>query len=310
MRCSGACRNPPAWPCHFKRFRGAAEGGASAVSRLVRVVNHISILAVVSVAVGGCAFDDGLPWGQLDFETSVVFDGSTRHDDQGRVRTTLSYAVRVDGLEVRLDAVSLEASTSGAAATFDPADPPEGYSLCHNGHCHHDSGALVDYEDIALELAGSGAGGPTVTEVYEGFVTPTADGATLTASDCTDGCQLDPSDFRTVRASIAELRVTLHIFDQLTGAQARLPAEGIAVTATVPVGLSASTTVSGTVGEDDPVGARVAVAYDLSTKLFDDVDFQALGAGEHSETEALRDALKANLEEHGQLSVAITRYDL
>ena len=42
VSCSGACRNPPAWPCHFKWFRGAAECGASAVIRVVRVAHHTS----------------------------------------------------------------------------------------------------------------------------------------------------------------------------------------------------------------------------------------------------------------------------
>ena len=42
VSCSGACRTAPAWPCHFKRFRGAAECGASAVSRVVRVAQHAS----------------------------------------------------------------------------------------------------------------------------------------------------------------------------------------------------------------------------------------------------------------------------
>ena len=42
VSCAGACRNAPAWPCHFKRFRGAAECGASAVIRVVRVAQHAS----------------------------------------------------------------------------------------------------------------------------------------------------------------------------------------------------------------------------------------------------------------------------
>ena len=58
VSCSGACRNPPAWPSHFKRFRGAAECGASAVSRVVRVAQHASRTRAWWgwLAVAGCAW--------------------------------------------------------------------------------------------------------------------------------------------------------------------------------------------------------------------------------------------------------------
>ena len=42
----------------------------------------------------------------------------------------------------------------GQGAAFDPSNPPAGYSLCHAGHCHHESGRLVSYEEIAIELSG------------------------------------------------------------------------------------------------------------------------------------------------------------
>ena len=117
-----------------------------------------TLVAVVLVPfLSGC-LGDGLPWGQLETSMTASFaPPGGRLDDQGRLKTTANYVVDDLKVTVGFDAFSLVLAAQGAAG-FDPANPPEGYSLCHNGHCHSDSGALVDYEDIALEMAG-GSGG-------------------------------------------------------------------------------------------------------------------------------------------------------
>ncbi|MEO1268057.1 MAG: FKBP-type peptidyl-prolyl cis-trans isomerase [Myxococcota bacterium] len=35
---------------------------------------------------------------------------------------------------------------------FDPANPPKGYSRCHRGHCHHESGKVASYATIMKEM--------------------------------------------------------------------------------------------------------------------------------------------------------------
>ncbi|MNS53348.1 hypothetical protein D3C72_861010 [compost metagenome] len=61
-------------------------------------------------------------------------------------------------MRVHVSALLIDGTAEGAqaagSATFDPANPPPGYSLCHGGHCHRDDGALVDYADIPV---GTGA---------------------------------------------------------------------------------------------------------------------------------------------------------
>ncbi|MBM4373379.1 MAG: hypothetical protein FJ098_17105, partial [Deltaproteobacteria bacterium] len=119
---------------------------------------------LVLVLAAGCAFTDGEPWGEVRPALRVVFDPSPeRLTPEGWLRTTLGYGVELHALDVSVDGLTLSMAAGGeGAAVFDPADPPEGYSLCHNGHCHAASGALVSYEAIAAELGGGGT--------TEGFV--------------------------------------------------------------------------------------------------------------------------------------------
>lgn len=78
------------------------------------------------------------------------------------------YEVRLDEAVVELSTAELRSFSAGRPAgggggTFDPANPPPGYSLCHNGHCHRDDGALISYEEIQAELSGGGAAAQRTT---------------------------------------------------------------------------------------------------------------------------------------------------
>ena len=116
-----------------------------------------AVLALISL--GGCT-DPGLPWGVVEATIEAKFDPSEgRLDDEGRLKTSANYALELESVAVTFDALTLTLAGAGAA-DFDPANPPEGYSLCHNGHCHAASGELVDYEDIQAEMnQASGAAG-------------------------------------------------------------------------------------------------------------------------------------------------------
>jgi len=67
-----------------------------------------------------------------------------------------------DGREVELtsalltvvDATLQSLSGGGGGDSFDTSAPPEGFSLCHSGHCHHEDGSLWSYEEIEAWLAG------------------------------------------------------------------------------------------------------------------------------------------------------------
>lgn len=116
---------------------------------------------IFMTALTGCALPPGEGWVPIELNVQAVFESDGRIQDNGRFKTSKNYeiefgSVELLGLGFRLEA--LEAAQG--LEIFDPQNPPEGYSLCHNGHCHSAAGELVDYEDIQEELnQASGASG-------------------------------------------------------------------------------------------------------------------------------------------------------
>lgn len=109
--------------------------------------------------LAGCTFQPGGGFGELtDARLSVALEpGAARDLGDGAILTDEGYAVAFDTLTLELGALQLQELQGATDVTFDPADPPDGYSLCHGGHCHSDAGELVAYEDIIAELSGGTA---------------------------------------------------------------------------------------------------------------------------------------------------------
>ena len=110
------------------------------------------------LALSGCALEPG-----TGFATLAGLDllgeyelGAARDLGDNTLLTDLGFHVRLDALELDVARVSFE-ELLGGTVDFDPANPPDGYSLCHGGHCHAADGRLVDYADIEAELAGDSA---------------------------------------------------------------------------------------------------------------------------------------------------------
>lgn len=132
------------------------------------------VLAAILVAWGtaACAWAPGGAFttvapASLGLRWATVAD---RIDEVGRWRTADGWLLNFTQGPELLDArVSLEgqgqasATTSAPAAPFDPAKPPPGFSLCHNGHCHATSGALVPYAEVAAVAAGGSAAPQALT---------------------------------------------------------------------------------------------------------------------------------------------------
>ncbi|NMO18996.1 hypothetical protein HPC49_46710 [Pyxidicoccus fallax] len=117
--------------------------------------------------LSGCALDSGEGFAVLEPTVGASYSPLPSRDAGGGFQRLASdFQVRLDAAAVGVDHVALLTSGSsggggGGGGTFDPANPPPGYSLCHNGHCHRDDGALVDYEDIQAEMNGGGGSAPT-----------------------------------------------------------------------------------------------------------------------------------------------------
>lgn len=118
---------------------------------------------MIALQLAGCALTAGAPWVELAGGTFAArFEPGARAVGDGEVVTDTAARFRLDVFEIEVTAVDLEELQGAGGVEFDPANPPEGYSLCHGGHCHAADGALVDYSEIVAELAGGRASLVTV----------------------------------------------------------------------------------------------------------------------------------------------------
>jgi hypothetical protein len=150
-----------------------------------RVALGLSMMAALAGA--GCAFGDGDPFGELEATLHAGYEllpERDRGDDWQKLDN--DFEARITGIELEVITIDLQ-DTGGAAITggFDPASPPPGYSLCHNGHCHRDDGALVPYEDIAAD---GGSAASTVAALPVGPLDLLA--RVSRTLECAESCQL------------------------------------------------------------------------------------------------------------------------
>lgn len=122
--------------------------------------------AALVALLGGCTFTPGGPMSTL---AEVRVTGGVASEElaleDGRT-------VSLETAEVLLGTVTLQRLASGGGGgSFDPASPPEGFSLCHNGHCHYEDGSLWTYGEIEVWLAGDSASWVDVAAIAheEGF---------------------------------------------------------------------------------------------------------------------------------------------
>mgnify|MGYP001818605108 CR=1 FL=1 len=173
-------------------------------------------LGVIAAAVGtaGCAFEPGEAYGvvsaSLDARYGELEDRAT---DDGFEKLNTDFQVRLTSATLTVDAVELIDSGVGAEVqSFDPANPPPGYSLCHGGHCHADDGRLVDYEEIAAELAsGTGSAQTPVATMTPGLMDMLA--PTAIALECAPDCALDEGYLVLARLTASRLALRGQVRD-------------------------------------------------------------------------------------------------
>jgi hypothetical protein len=225
----------------------------------------------IVAALAGCTFTHGTGWVTLEaVELEAAFvPGEARDLGDGAVLTDLAYTVTLEELWLGLDTVALQELQGGSGdVSFDPADPPEGYGLCHNGHCHHEDGRLVSYDEIEAELAGGNARWVAVAELPIDAEVDLLAGELLTLDQVLPSAELPLSNLGRL-----ELGVTgLQLLAEVTG-------EGLE-----PIGLSAelSFTDSFTADLDLPIDRDQAeslgleLALEPGGDLFDELDFELL----------------------------------
>jgi hypothetical protein len=169
-------------------------------------------LAAVLAAAAGCTFERGDWFATLRPMVSAVWsEQADRSVEPGWQKLASEYQLRIDSGELRIAAVELLASAGGANSRFDPAHPPPGYTLCHNGHCHTTDGRLVPYADIEAELAGGGATSPVTVTLASGSHNLLAPDAQSPA--CQPSCQLGLTQLTRLRVLLAGLRLAGEVRD-------------------------------------------------------------------------------------------------
>jgi len=261
-----------------------------------------SSAALALALLGGCAFEDGDPWGVADLSLDVMFAPSAdRLSSDGWLRTSADYEVRVDTMRLEIDGLTIRiGDDSGQAIGFDPANPPAGYSLCHNGHCHAADGRLVPYEEIAAEVGGAPSGFELRRPGSE--VTVSAQPTPVTLGPCSVAdCWLERGSLQTVAAEVHELALVVEVRD--TRAPPRLAPTTMQTTIAVEGRIDEPVTKQD-VDRTEALGLRVAARLVVPDRLFDSAELAA-GIG----TSTIATQLASNLTEHGRLDLTITRYD-
>ncbi len=218
----------------------------------------------VLALVAGCTFSDGLPWGLAEVSLEASFEPpASRLDDAGRLKTSGGYAFEVERVAVGFDAVTVLLAGS-ASTSFDPAEPPEGFSLCHNGHCHADDGRLVAYDEVVIEASGGGA---RVARAVTEAETPLGAPREVSLGACSDGCELPRGDLAAVFVDASHLALEGRVYGP--------GLEGSRIALAVDAPLRFRAPLSGAVDNGEPVGVRVRVHFELTPKLLDGFDFAA-----------------------------------
>jgi len=242
--------------------------------------SSLTLVLALGAAVSGCTLVGGEPWGEVALSGEVRFTPpDTRFGEDGMFYTSKDYALDLTTLRLTPLSVDIELdSADGAegAASFDPANPPAGYSLCHNGHCHADDGRLVDYEDIVLE---GEAGGSSfrVERAASGVLDLLREERhALLLSPCDAECELPRSAFTSSAVTVGRLEVEALVVDRRPPETARLHENGVFVRIDTTMNERLADVINGAIDDTSAPNVDVLVKLRVPTTLLDGIDFGAL----------------------------------
>jgi hypothetical protein len=163
----------------------------------------------------GCALDAGESFAVLQPSLRAAYTSPTSRDVGGDYqRLPSEFEVRLTTARMHLERIALLGSAGDRApATFDPANPPPGYTVCHNGHCDREDGSEATYEEVEAELAGGGGAASTVATLPVGEV-DLLDPETL-ALECQPDCELPSTNVISGRWTVTALQLEGTVRDSL-----------------------------------------------------------------------------------------------
>jgi hypothetical protein len=287
---------------------------------------RLGLLAASAVLAGclvvSCAWGPGTGFASLErvAVTTTLPVPAARLDEAGRLKTDNGYRVALgDKVRVYFKDLSLQAPGAPGGATggtFDPANPPPGYSLCHGGHCHRADGALIDYADIQAELAGGGAtAARTVVRLTPfsqvAFVAPNGEGL-VDSFNCAPGCTLDQGDLS--RAPLALTKFEAYGTVEAGPGMTALGAAPVSWVVELPAeSLTYQAELDATVSRTSPATLGLFGRLVLSERLFDGIEWERLAAAQPGATLRLaqdaktKETLLANLA-RAQWTAELKRY--
>ncbi len=254
--------------------------------------------------LAGCAWGPGEGFAVVEPTVRAGYTALPSRDaGDGFQRLSSDFQVRVSAASLQLASIALLGSSGGGGGptTFDPANPPPGYTLCHGGHCHRDDGALIDYEDIQAELGGGGATSVPVVTLPVGASVDLLAPETR-ALPCQPDCELPQTTVTRGRWTVTGLRLEGTVRDSRQ--PPRLPAERAFRFVVTPAAPAAEPllVMSGELDvpsdrENEP-RVRLGLSLDVTPAVFDAVDWGATTVGTDgvvdlnaAENKAAREAL-------------------
>lgn len=232
--------------------------------------------------LSGCALEPGESFAVLEPTVRADYTPvATRDVGNGFQRLASDFELRLDGAALGVEHIDLVGGGGASGpTTFDPANPPPGYTNCHNGHCHRDDGALVDYEDIQAELDGGGGGAEaTVASLHVDADLDLLADQTLSPA-CEPSCELGRTQVTRYQWDVAAVDLEGAVRD--SRAAPRLHGERrfrLALTAADAPLLVLRGTVDIPSDRENKPRVKLALRLALSPALFDAVDWSATTPG-------------------------------
>jgi hypothetical protein len=221
-----------------------------------------ALLLTLSHLTTGCSFTDGEPWSSL----RVSLSSQTSPDD---LVGSPDVSLDASPAALNLELVRVTTTSGGGGGEFDPSDPPEGYTLCHNGHCHAESGELVSYEDVRAEMQSGGG----TSESTLGTASTDIDFSAPIST--TVGPLPIASQGAVSRVDIESPNVVLNGTIQRGGSSVPMVAR------LGPIEFGGVTLDGVNIGPDAPETRTLSLCATWSDPLFEDIDLEALEAQEN-----------------------------
>lgn len=227
---------------------------------------YIVFMLICLCSMSGCTFQDGQPWGEV--QSTLKINLAPRLNDMMYWQTAQDTSFELTNFSMEVGAIRYLLIDESEAIAFDPANPPPAYSLCHNGHCHHEDGRLVDYEDIQRELVQT-TNQNTVIQPFENVAKIKPGDNSIESKPCPNRCTLTQGILVALELDIIQINIEGKIH-QLSGQEVTsYPFSATWTPKTTP-----SKIINLPIDDEQDVNLQLAVELNILPNTFDDIKFE------------------------------------